>query len=192
MKLSKPPRPVLLALVTLFALLATLLSAAAGAPAASAATVAWPPAGALETPAHQVLLPMVLNPPGPPPLPYRLVPDSAVCVPNAGVGYYQGVVRDRSGALKNAVCVHLAFFGPRTTKCSGCDGVGDGNWGFSPYGGPAPANYPVEIFIVPCPAYVPPGGQNSDFGDLTPLSDKWLFTTGPVSMQCTGITFQEN
>jgi hypothetical protein len=50
----------------------------------------------------------------------------------------------------------------------------------------------VEIFVVPCPASLPPGGQSSDFGDVTPLSDKWLYTTTSTSMQCTGITFQEN
>jgi hypothetical protein len=41
--------------------------------------------------------------------------------------------------------------GPRNTKCSGCDGVGDGVWGFSPFGGPAPAGTTVEIFVVECP-----------------------------------------
>ena len=141
---------------------------------------------------HRVLLPLIVKQEAPPALAYRLVPDSGACVPNAGVAYYNGVVRDRAGELQNGVCVHVAFFGPRNTKCSGCDGVGNGNWGFAPFGGPAPANIPVEIFIVPCPAYLPPGGQSSDFGDLTPLSDKWLFTTSSTNMQCTGITFIQN
>ena len=140
---------------------------------------------------HRVLLPLIVKQEAPA-LAYRLVPDSGTCVPNAGVAYYNGVVRDRAGELQNGVCVHVAFFGPRNTKCSGCDGVGNGNWGFAPFGGPAPANIPVEIFIVPCPAYLPPGGQSSDFGDLTPLSDKWLFTTSSTNMQCTGITFMQN
>lgn len=149
-------------------------------------------AGARADLPERVLLPLIANSAPPPSLPYRLVPSSAVCMPNAGVSYYSGVVRDRAGELQNGVCVHIAFFGPRTTKCSGCDGAGNGNWGFAPFGGPAPAGVPVEIYIVPCPASLPPGGQNSDFGDLTPQSDKWLFTTSTTSMQCTGITFMQN
>ncbi|RUA18018.1 MAG: hypothetical protein DSY55_01030, partial [Clostridia bacterium] len=77
------------------------------------------------------------------------------------------------------------------TKCSGCDGVGNGNWGFSPFGGPAPAGTPVEIYIVPCPGTLPLGGQASNFGDLTPQSDKFLMTVNE-SVQCTGITFVRN
>jgi hypothetical protein len=142
---------------------------------------------------QKVLLPFVARPEAPPAYPYRLIPESVTCAPNAGVSYYNGVVRDRAGNLQNGVCVHIAFYGPRQTKCSGCGGVGDGNWGFAPFGGwPAPANTPVEIFIVACPPDMPPGGQNSDFGDLTPLSDKWLYTTTSTSMQCTGITFRQN
>lgn len=141
---------------------------------------------------HKVLLPLIAKQVTQPALAYQLVPNSGTCVPNAGVSYYGGTVRDRAGNLQNGVCVHVAFYGPRTTKCSGCDGVGDGNWGFAPFGGPAPANIPVEIYIVPCPESIPVGGQTSDFGDLTPQSDKWLFTTSSTSMQCTGITFRQN
>jgi hypothetical protein len=98
------------------------------------------------------------------PLPYHFVPDSANCTPNAGVSYYNGMVRDREGNLQNGVCVHIAFFEPRNTKCSGCDGVGNGLWGFAPFGGqPAPADIPVEIFIVSCPAIMPPGGTEFRF-----------------------------
>ena len=86
-------------------------------------------------------------------------------------------------------CVYtIAFYGPRNTKCSGCDGVGNGEWGFSPFGGPAPAGTTVEIYVVQCPANMPLGGQSSDFGDLTPLSEKWVYTVNE-SMQCSGITF---
>ena len=173
-------------LTVLAALVAQASPAAATQPAAS-----WPDRFA--APAQQnVLLPLVMAPPAPPQLPYHYVSGSANCVPNAGVSYYNGEVRDREGRLQNGVCVHVAFYGPRNTKCSGCDGVGDGLWGFAPFGGPAPADIPVEIFVVPCPAFMPPGGQSSDWGDLTPQSDKWLFTTTSTSMQCTGITFAQN
>ena len=63
------------------------------------------------------------------------------CDPNPGTTYFQGFVRDANNNPLNAVCVHIDFYGPRNTKCSGCDGVGDGNWGFSPFGGPAKRGY---------------------------------------------------
>ncbi|MFN8446909.1 MAG: SH3 domain-containing protein [Caldilineaceae bacterium] len=111
------------------------------------------------------------------------------CAPNAGISYVNGFVRYKSNALRNAVCVHLDMYGPRTTKCSGCDGVGDGIWGFSPFGGsPAPAGTTLEVWIVGCPGSMPLGGQNDNFGDLTPLSPKWKHTFSQ-SEQCTGITF---
>ena len=114
------------------------------------------------------------------------------CDPNPGTTYFEGFVRDRSNNLVNNVCVHIAFYGPRTTKCSGCDGVGDGKWGFSPFGGPAPLGTPVEIFVVQCPGSgIPTGGQNSGFGNLTPLSEKFTRTI-QQSEQCTGITFYRN
>ena len=125
--------------------------------------------------------------------PYSLGQGTWRCDPNAGQTYFNGFVRDRNNNPINGVCVHIAFYGPRNTKCSGCDGVGDGVWGFSPFGGPAPPGTPVEIFVVPCPANMPPGGQTIDsgFGDLTPLSDKWQMTINE-SVQCTGITFYKN
>jgi uncharacterized protein YraI len=113
------------------------------------------------------------------------------CAPNEGNTYFSGFVRDSNNNLMNGVCIHVAFYGPRTTKCSGCNGVGDGIWGFNPFGGPAPAGTPVEIFVVPCPAgEMPFGGQTeqSGFGDLTPQSPKWTRTI-QASEQCTGITF---
>lgn len=116
--------------------------------------------------------------------------DNAQCAPNAGNTYFSGYVRDSSNNLINGVCVHLAFYGPRGTKCSGCDGVGDGNWGFSPFGGPAPAGTQVEIYIVPCEGSMPMGGQTeqSGFGNLAQQSPKWTRTINS-SEQCTGITF---
>ncbi|MGE5602158.1 MAG: hypothetical protein ACM30E_03855 [Nitrososphaerales archaeon] len=182
---SRFRRFAVVALVTLVALLLTLTTGAAGSSARATVASAWPDA------AYTVLLPFVTQ--SEVPLAYRLIPESVTCAPNAGISYYNGVVRDRAGNLQNGVCVHIAFYGPRQTKCSGCGGVGDGNWGFAPFGAaPAPANTPVEIFIVACPPDIPPEGQNSDFGELTPLSDKWLYTTTTTSMQCTGITFQQN
>jgi len=110
------------------------------------------------------------------------------CDPNPGQTYFSGYVRDASNNLVNGACVHIFYYEPRTTKCSGCDGVGDGNWGFSPFGGPAPRGVTVEIFVVTCPGALPPGGQSSGFGDLTPQSPKWVRTIND-SEQCTGITF---
>lgn len=129
--------------------------------------------------------------PAPPPaeanLPFQLL-DTAKCEPNAGTTYFSGFVRYKDNSPRNAVCVHIHFYEPRTTKCSGCDGVGAGVWGFSPFGGPAPAGTPVEIWVVECPDSLPEGGQSSGFGDLTPLSPKWTRTINE-SEQCTGITF---
>ena len=99
-----------------------------------------------------------------------------------------GFVRYKSNAPRNAVCVHLFFYEPRTTKCSGCDGVGDGVWGFSPFNGPAPAGTTVEVFVIQCPSAMPLGGQNEGFGNIIPLSPKWVHTFSK-SEQCTGITF---
>lgn len=120
-------------------------------------------------------------------LPFQLL-DTAKCEPNAGSTYFSGFVRYNDNSPRNAVCVHLHFYEPRTTKCSGCDGVGDGVWGFSPFGGPAPPGTPIEIWVVECPDSLPLGGQSSGFGDLTPLSPKWTHTVNE-SEQCTGITF---
>lgn len=121
-------------------------------------------------------------------LPFQLLSGVERCEPNAGSTYFSGYVRYKDNSPRNAVCIHLHFYEPRTTKCSGCDGVGDGVWGFSPFGGPAPAGTPVEIWVVECPDSIPLGGQSSGFGDLTPLSPKWTRTIGE-SEQCTGITF---
>jgi hypothetical protein len=112
------------------------------------------------------------------------------CAPNAGNTYFEGYVRDSSNNLLNGVCVHIHFYEPRGTKCSGCDGVGDGKWGFSPFGGPAPSGVPIEIFVVACEGPMPLGGQTaqSGFGNLTPQSPKWTRTI-TSSEQCTGITF---
>ncbi len=127
-----------------------------------------------------------------PQYPFQLVKGAERCEPNVGQTYFNGFVRYRNNSPRNAVCVHVAYYGPRSTKCSGCDGVGDGVWGFSPFGGPAPAGTTVEIYVVECPSNMPPGGANQDtpggFAKLTPQSDKWVHTFN-TSEQCTGITF---
>ncbi|MCL4835479.1 MAG: SH3 domain-containing protein [Caldilineaceae bacterium] len=121
--------------------------------------------------------------------PFQLL-ETTSCNPNEGTTYFSGFVRYPDNSPQNGVCVHIAYYGPRNTKCSGCDGVGDGVWGFSPFGGPAPTGTTVEIFIVQCPGPMPLGGQTeaSGFGDLTPQSPKWTKTFSQ-SEQCTGITF---
>ncbi len=156
------------------------------------------PAAPVQPTARPRPQPTPTSPPAPPPptsppqpqYPYQLVKGSERCEPNPGSTYFSGVTRYKNNSLRNGVCVHIAFYGPRNTKCSGCDGVGDGNWGFSPFGGPAPAGTAVEIYVVQCPGTLPPGGQteSTGFGDLTPLSDKWTHTVS-ASEQCTGITF---
>lgn len=155
-----------------------------------------PPTAAPAPPATNTPVPAAAEPaptaaPAAPPagnFPYLLL-DTAKCEPNPGVTYFSGFTRDSNNSLINAVCVHIFFYEPRTVKCSGCDGVGDGNWGFSPFGGkPAPPGTTVEIYVVQCPPNLPLGGQNDGFGDLTPQSPKWTHTINE-SEQCTGITF---
>jgi len=140
--------------------------------------------------------PAPTKPPAPPKPshPYSLGQGTWTCAPNAGSTYFSGFIRDRQNNPINGVCVHIAYYGPRKTKCSGCDGVGDGVWGFSPFGGPGTPGTPIEIFVVKCPSATLPLGGISDpgsFGDLTPLSDKWQMTLSE-SVQCTGITFYRN
>ena len=156
--------------------------------------VASIPAAPTPVPRPPTATPVPAQPTQPPApqYPFSLGKGLETCSPNAGSTYFNGIVRDRSNNPVNGVCVHIAFYAPRNTKCSGCDGVGNGNWGFSPFGGPAPAGTTVEIFIVPCPSGgVPAGGQGSNFGDLTPQSEKWVHTIN-ASEQCTGITFYKN
>ncbi|NOZ71865.1 MAG: SH3 domain-containing protein [Chloroflexi bacterium] len=141
------------------------------------------------TPRPPTPTPVPTAPPAPT-FPYTLG-KSERCDPNPGQTYFNGFIRDKKNNPINGVCVVVSFYGPRKLKCSGCDGVGDGVWGFSPFGGPAPAGTPVEIYVVPCPSEIPLGGLSSNFGDLTPLSEKWTKTINE-SVQCTGITFYKN
>jgi hypothetical protein len=163
-----------------------------------AAPPTQPPAPPTNTPAPQPTQPPAAAQPTQPP---ANNPDNSAypfilgtterCDPNPGITYFKGYVRDANNNPMNAVCIHIAFGGPRSTKCSGCDGVGDGNWGFAPFGNsPAPRGIAVEIFVVGCPPNLPPGGASQDtgFGDLTPQSAKWTRVIND-SEQCAGITF---
>lgn len=156
--------------------------------------VASIPAAPTPKPKPPTATPVPAQPTQPPApqYPYTVGADSGTCSPNAGSTYFNGFVRDKNNNPVNGVCMHVAFYGPRKIKCSGCDGVGNGVWGFSPFGGPADPGTTVEIFVVPCPSGgVPAGGIGSNFGDLTPQSEKWVHTVNQ-SEQCTGITFYKN
>jgi uncharacterized protein YraI len=141
-------------------------------------------------PAQPTAAPQPTQPPAPPvsQFPFQYVQGSANCQPNAGTTYFNGQVKYKNGSLRNGVCVHIAFYGPRQTKCSGCGGVGDGNWGFSPFGGSPPQpGTAVEIYVTSCEGLV--NGDKSSFsGPPAQQSDKFTFTL-PGGTQCTGITF---
>ena len=114
------------------------------------------------------------------------------CIRNDRQTYFEGKVYDRNNNLLNNVCLHIAFSGPRNTKCTGC-GKPAGNWGFSPFGGPASSGTFVEIWVVNCPG----GGWDAsrsntkDFSNLSPISNKWGRTISE-SVACTEITFKQN
>ncbi len=114
------------------------------------------------------------------------------CPLNNQQTYFEGKVYDKNNNLSDGVCFHIAFNGPRNTKCSGC-GKPTGHWGFSPFGGPADPGTHVEIWVVNCPG----GGWNKeksntkDFGNLAQLSEKWSRTISE-SAACSDITFREN
>jgi len=137
------------------------------------------------------------NPPAPPPptsppapqYPFSYVAGSANCQPNEGATYFNGFVRFRNNSPRNGVCVHIAYYGPRQTKCSGCGGVGDGVWGFAPFGTEKPApGTTVEVYVTSCEG-MPSGGDLSTFsGPPAQQSDKFV-TTLSGGTQCTGITF---
>lgn len=177
--------------------LAELVSAQNTQSVAVAANIPAPPPPPTPAPVPPTATPAPPPPqqpaPAPPAVdnfPYLLLEGVERCDPNEGNTYFTGYVRHKDNSPMNGVCVHIAFYEPRGTKCSGCDGVGDGNWGFSPFGGPAPAGVPIEIFVVPCEGAMPMGGQTaqSGFGNLTPQSKKWTRVINS-SEQCTGITF---
>ena len=122
---------------------------------------------------------------------YSLV-NSGNCTRHEKISFFNGIVRDKNNNPTNEVCLHIAFHGPRNTKCSGC-GVETGRWGFTPFGQQTGAGQPVEIYVVNCPSGVPrdKGLSGAATGSLTPISDKWFkhLTEGTT---CSDITFKEN
>lgn len=135
--------------------------------------------------------PTAVPPPPAPQYKFTLLKGVERCETYAGTTYFNGFVRYRSNDPRNFVCVHIAYFGPRVTKCSGCDNVGNGVWGFAPFGSDVPpAGTTVEIFVVDCPPNIPPGGVTSGFGNLEPRSEKFTISFDGVSQKkCEGITF---
>ncbi len=87
------------------------------------------------TPRPQPTAPPPPAQPTAPPQPqyrFQLVSGVESCEPNSGTTYFNGFVRFRDNSPHNGVCVHIAYYEPRSTKCSGCDGVGDGDLGLLP------------------------------------------------------------
>lgn len=133
----------------------------------------------------------------PTPAPYFpfLLVSNGVCQPNAAMTYFNGRVLHQDGTPFNGACVHVSYEGPRNTKCTGCEGAPPGEWGFAPFGNlPGKPGTTVRIYVAPCPDDgIPFGGQNPEtgFGPLVAVSQVWTYTVGE-SVQCTGITFQDN
>ena len=142
------------------------------------------------TPIPPTPVPVPTQPPAPR-FPYSLI-DRGQCPQNRQQTFFEGLVYDRNNNPKNGVCLHIAFGGPRNTKCTGC-GKPTGNWGFSPFGGRANSGTFVEIFVVNCPnsGWDDPRSRTKDFSNLSPLSEKWS-TTISESVGCVNITFKEN
>lgn len=115
--------------------------------------------------------------------------DVGKCEATGGLNEYGGVIEYHNGSERDNICVHIAFWGPRQTKCSGCDEAGEGEWGFAPFGENPPTDTLLEIYVVNCPSSgLPPGGQNADFVNLTPLSPKWTHQVKGKEY-CSDITF---
>ena len=142
------------------------------------------------TPIPPTPVPVPTQPPAPR-FPYSLI-DRGQCPQNREQTFFEGLVYDRNNNPKNGVCLHIAFGGPRNTKCTGC-GKPTGNWGFSPFGGPARSGTFVEIYVVNCPnsGWDDPRTRTKDFSNLSPLSEAWTTTIGE-SVGCVNITFKEN
>ena len=141
------------------------------------------------TPIPPTPVPVPTQPPAPR-FPYSLI-DGWQCPPKTQT-FFEGVVYDRNNNPKSGVCLHIAFGGPRNTKCTGC-GKPTGHWGFSPFGGPASPGTFVEIYVVNCPGsgWDNPKTRTKDFSNLSPLSEKWTRTVSE-SVGCENITFKEN
>lgn len=135
-------------------------------------------------------VPQPTQPPAPR-FPYTLV-NEGNCRAHGAISYFNGFVRDANNNPVNEVCVHIAFHGPRNTKCSGC-GDSPGKWGFTPFGQGTGAGTTVEIYVVNCPAGVPRerGLSGSASGPLSPISEKWTKTLSG-GLTCEDITFRKN
>ena len=135
-------------------------------------------------------IPAPTQPPAPR-YPYSLT-NQGNCPRNDKQTFFEGTIYDRNNNLSNGVCLHIAFSGPRNTKCSGC-GKPTGKWGFSPFGGKASPGTHVEIWVVHCPVGVKPNESHNskDFSNLSLLSEKWTRTINE-SVGCNDITFRQN
>ncbi|MBI1295242.1 SH3 domain-containing protein [bacterium] len=130
-------------------------------------------------------------PPTPEPTPYFpfLLSSVGICESNQAMTYFEGQVLNADGTPLIGACVHIAYDGPRQTKCTGCDGDVNAKWGF-----PGRSDSTVRIYVVPCPEEGMTGsGQDAftGFGPLVPVSPVWTYTVGE-SAQCKGITFTDN
>ena len=135
-------------------------------------------------------VPQPTQPPAPR-FPYSLV-NNGDCRAHSQLSFFNGFVRDTNNNPVNEVCVHIAFSGPRNTKCTGC-GVESGKWGFTPFGQNTGSGTTVEIYVVNCPPGVPRdrGLSGSNTGPLSPISDKWTKTLSGGET-CENITFRKN
>lgn len=142
------------------------------------------------TPVPPTPVPVPTQPPAPR-FPYSLV-NQGHCNAHAAISFFSGYVRDVNNNPVNDVCVHIAFHGPRNTKCTGC-GVEAGKWGFTPFGQQTGSGTTVEIYIVNCPSGVPRdrGLSGSATGPLSQISEKWTKTLSG-GQTCNDITFRRN
>ena len=142
------------------------------------------------TPIPPTPVPAPTQPPAPR-FPYSLVSEGN-CNAHSSISFFSGYVRDGNNNPVNEVCVHIAFHGPRNTKCTGC-GDSAGKWGFTPFGQGTGSGTTVEIYVVNCPPGVPRdrGLSCSNSGPLSPISEKWIKTL-PGGLTCEDITFRKN
>lgn len=142
------------------------------------------------TPVPPTPVPAPTQPPAPR-FPYTLV-NEGNCSSHASISFFNGFVRDVNNNPVNDVCVHIAFHGPRNTKCTGC-GDEAGKWGFTPFGQQTGSGTTIEIYVVNCPAGVPRdrGMSGSASGPLSPISEKWVRTLSG-GLTCSDITFRKN
>ncbi len=142
------------------------------------------------TPVPPTPVPVPTQPPAPR-FPFTLV-NEGNCKSHAAISYFQGYVRDVNNNPVNEVCVHIAFHGPRNTKCTGC-GDKPGEWGFTPFGQQTGSGTTIEIYVVNCPSGVPRdrGLSGSASGPLSPISEKWVKTLSG-GQECSDITFRKN